>query len=207
MAIATAVPVNPLVANPAAPTVTPQGAGGAVTYSYKIVAKGTSGQTTAASSAGSTATGNATLSVSNFNRVTWTNVAQNQGYDIYRTVSNGTPSSLGKIGSVGAGVTQFDDTGLAGDASSEPGVNTTGIGTPINGLLHLERKSLQVGGTFVATVQVKGSINGVDYENIGSAITTKSIVNIAETVQFLRVDETAYTSGAPTITLAGGGTI
>lgn len=108
------------------PTVTPQGTPGSTSYSYKVVAIAGGGKTTAASAAGSTSAGNATLTGSNFNRVQWTAVAGAQSYDVYRTVSAGTPSSLGKIGSVSAGATmQLDDTGLVGDASTAPSSNTT----------------------------------------------------------------------------------
>jgi len=62
-----------------------------------------------------TSTGNATLDGTNFNRITWTDVPGAAGYEIWRTVSDGTPSSIGKIGTVAQGVQQFDDTGLAGD--------------------------------------------------------------------------------------------
>jgi hypothetical protein len=114
----------PALSDPSAPTVTAQGTTGATAYSYKVVAMHRHGQT-AASAAGSVANGNATLSSTDFNRVTWTAVTGATAYRIYRTASAGTPSTTGQIGVVGA-VTQFDDTGLAGDSSTAPTVNTTG---------------------------------------------------------------------------------
>src|SRR6266496_1452724 len=74
-----------VVTTPAAPTVVPQGTPGAATWSYKIVAKQASGVHSAASSAGTTTTGNATLSSTNFNRITWSVVAGATSYDVYRT--------------------------------------------------------------------------------------------------------------------------
>ncbi len=109
------------LSNPSAPTVTPQGTTGATAYSYKVVALHRQGQT-AASSAGSTTTGNATLSSSDFNRITWTAVTNATAYRVYRTVGGAT---TGQIGIVGA-VTQFDDTGLTADATTAPTVNTSG---------------------------------------------------------------------------------
>lgn len=109
----------------AAPSVTNQGTAGTTTDTYKIVAKQTNGAYSAASAATTTTTAAATLTGANFNRLTW--VAQSgadAGYDIYRTAAAGTPSTTGKIGSVGAGVVTFDDTGLAGDGGTAP---ATGI--------------------------------------------------------------------------------
>lgn len=114
----------PALSDPGAPTVTPTGTTGATAYSYKVVAMHRHG-TTAASSAGSTATGNATLSSTNFNRVTWTAVTGAESYVVYRSASSGTPSSVGVVGVVGA-VTTFDDTGIAGDATTAPTANTSG---------------------------------------------------------------------------------
>lgn len=111
----------PVLSDPSAPTVTPQGTTGATTYSYKVVAMHRQGQT-AASSAGSTTTGNASLSSTDFNRITWTAVAGATAYRVYRTVGGAT---TGQIGIVGA-VTQFDDTGLTADATTAPSVNTAG---------------------------------------------------------------------------------
>jgi len=55
---------------PAAPTVTPEGTTGATSWSYEVVASNTLGSTTP-SPAGSTTTGNATLSTTDYNLVSW----------------------------------------------------------------------------------------------------------------------------------------
>src|SRR5215207_573749 len=85
---------------PTGVAVAPQGAAGAVTYGYRVTALGGGGETTGATE-GTTATGNATLSVTNFNRVTWSAVTGASGYAIYRTTGGATQ---GKIGTVVAGV-------------------------------------------------------------------------------------------------------
>jgi len=108
------------VTTPGIPTVIPQGAAGAATWTYKVVALQSDGTYSSASAAGSTATGNATLTGSNFNRITWAAVDGATSYDIYRTVSGGTPASLGKIGNTTA--LTFDDTGLTGDTTTAPAV-------------------------------------------------------------------------------------
>jgi len=103
------------LATPALPTVTPQGTAGATAYSYVIVALAQNG-VSAASAAGSTAIGNATLSGTNTNRIVWVAVSGATAYRIYRTVGGATQ---GLIATVGA-TTTIDDTGLAGDSSTAP---------------------------------------------------------------------------------------
>lgn len=107
---------------PGAPLVAPQGTTGATTYTYKIVARNSTG-TTEASQATSTTTGNAALSVTNYNQLTWTAVPFADSYDVYRTVGGAT---TGKIVSATTSTTA-NDTGLAGDSSTAPTVNTSGI--------------------------------------------------------------------------------
>lgn len=106
-----------LVDTPSAPVVANIGAAGSTTYSYKVVAKQAGGGYTIASPAGTTTTGNATLDITNFNRLTWSKVDDASGYDVYRTVGGATQ---GKIASVASGVLTLDDTGLVGDTVSAP---------------------------------------------------------------------------------------
>jgi hypothetical protein len=63
-------------------------------------------------------------------------------------------------------------------------------------------KALQIGGTFVATLQPQGSINGVDWVSLGTAITSPTIVPLWTHVTWLRLRAIAYTSGTPTAMLA-----
>lgn len=122
-----------LLSAPPTPVITPQGTTGAATWSYKIVAKqadsdGNVVAYTAASSVGTTATGKATLTGTDFNRITWTADAKaNGGYDIYRTAHGTSPTTNGLIRSVAAGVTTLDDTGLAGDGSTAPAAAKTNV--------------------------------------------------------------------------------
>ena len=107
---------------PGSPLVSPQGTTGATSYSYKVVARNSLG-TSVASQAGSTTTGNASLSGTNFNRLTWTEVPYAASYDIYRTVGGAT---TGLIVSATTALTA-DDTGLAGGSEVAPTVNTSGV--------------------------------------------------------------------------------
>lgn len=110
------------LATPSAPTVTPQGTAGTTTWAYRITALGVDGTETVAGSAGTTTTGNAVLTGTNFNRLTWTAVPGAVAYNIYRETAGGTPSTTGKIGNTVQ--TTFDDTGLAA-AGSVPSSDTT----------------------------------------------------------------------------------
>ena len=111
---------------PAAPTVTNLGTAGTTSYTYAITARNANAGETLVSTGTVTTTGNATLSVTNFNRITWTGITGAKDYRIYRTASAGTPSTTGLIGTVTATATlTFDDTGIAGGASA-PIVNTSG---------------------------------------------------------------------------------
>ena len=108
------------LAPPAAPTVTPAVVG-STTYSYEVVAKMLDGSHSAASPAGTTTIGNATLSSVNFNTISWAAVASAACYDIYK--SNGA-GMQGLIGYCVNGTSYTDTTG-AGNGAIAPTSNTT----------------------------------------------------------------------------------
>jgi hypothetical protein len=114
---AAAVTGSAALGTPSGVVVTPQGTTGAATYGYRVTALGGGGETLAATE-GTTATGNATLTGANFNRVTWNALTGASGYAIYRTTGGATQ---GKIGT--STTATFDDTGLAA-AGAVPGGNT-----------------------------------------------------------------------------------
>lgn len=122
------VTVNSL-ATPATPLVATQGVAGAATWTYKIVARSAVGSHTAASAGGSTTTGNATLTASNSNLITWQPVPGALIYDVYRTAVGTGPTTTGLIGTT-QGRT-FTDTGLAGDSTTAPSTNNTGQLSPL----------------------------------------------------------------------------
>jgi hypothetical protein len=68
---------------------------------------------------------------------------------------------------------------------------------------HLLNKAIQISGTFVATIQLQVSLNGDDYVSLGSAYTAGALVQVTETFRYIRANVTAYTSGAPVITIGG----
>lgn len=115
--------------SPGAIVVTPAGTPGTSIYSYKLVAVDASG-TTEAGVASSTLLGAATLNGSNFNTLSWSPVAGASGYWIYRVTAGGvSPVSIGRIAVLGA-VTSYNDQGAAGDGTTPPSSNSTGLTSP-----------------------------------------------------------------------------
>ena len=109
---------------PTSGAVAPQGTTGSTAYGYKVVPL-VGSRVGAATAELTTATGNATLSGGNFNRITWaapTNAIEVSGYRIYRVTGGATQ---GLIATVASDVLTLDDTGLAGGGESVPTVNQT----------------------------------------------------------------------------------
>jgi hypothetical protein len=129
------------------PTVAVVGAAGATTYSYRVVATLTTGEVLAAGATGSTATGNATLTGVNLNRLTWPAVTGAATYDVYRTVGGATQGAI----ATGLTVLTLDDTGLAGDGAAVP---TVAVGPPT----HWER----VRPTWVEAISLYDPTEGLE---------------------------------------------
>lgn len=88
-----------------------QGTSGSTTYSYRVSAVNAQGETLASVSTQIT-DGNATLSSTNFNRITWDAVSGATGYVIYGrkpSAQNGIGET--KLSQVGTGVLTYDDIG------------------------------------------------------------------------------------------------
>lgn len=115
---------------PTAPTVTPTCTGTcASTWSYKVVALDAVANPTQASAAGSTAANATTLTSSNFNTITWPTVAGARYYNVYRTVSGGTPANLSLLCSnvnQSVGLTCKDDGSVNTGSVTPSAVNLTG---------------------------------------------------------------------------------
>jgi hypothetical protein len=100
--------------------VTPAGTPGFTYYAYAIVGKLADGSVAwLTATPGSTTRGNATLSSSDYNAITWTAPRYNPGvatFDVYRVAGGGTQ---GKIAS-GLTTLTYNDTGGAADGTSPP---------------------------------------------------------------------------------------
>ncbi|MBT9168279.1 MAG: hypothetical protein DDT19_01624 [Syntrophomonadaceae bacterium] len=123
------------IASPAAPTVTVVGVAGTTTYRYRVSARTRVGETLAGAEATITI-GNATLSATNFNRISWPAVAGAIDYRVWRTFGGATTGAIATVTAL-----TVDDTGLAAsgvlpmrDTTAEPywGVeNSRGIQLPV----------------------------------------------------------------------------
>jgi len=104
---------------------------GTTTYSYTVAAIGANGVWGAAGTAGSTATGNATLSAINGNQLTWTPVAGAVAYAIQRTVGGATQGLIGTA-SLAQATSGFID---AGQTATTYAQNTTPNANPGPGVV------------------------------------------------------------------------
>jgi len=104
---------------PGIPTVTVEGTGGTTTWQYVITARNSVGETQA-SGIGVTTVGNATLSATNYNKLTWTAVTGATLYNVYRKVG----TSFLRI-ATGVATETYDDTGGTTTAVSPPTTNGT----------------------------------------------------------------------------------
>lgn len=109
---------------PGTPVVLPVGTPGISPYSYVVVAL-FGGDVSAPSAAGSTSTGNAVLTVTEFNRLTWTASTGAIGYDVYRVIGNGGGQSPPRLIAEGTTLLTLDDTGLQGDILTPPTINSS----------------------------------------------------------------------------------
>lgn len=69
----------------------------------------------------------------------------------------------------------------------------------------MAEKSVQVAGTFSATMRIQGSNDGANWADLTGDLTSAGITAITTPLAFMRVDTTAYTSGTPVVTLCGYG--
>jgi hypothetical protein len=72
-------------------------------------------------------------------------------------------------------------------------------------------KTFQVSGTFTATINLEGTINGTDWVVLEAGLTTGTIIRLVDTdgneptLWRIRCRTTAYTIGTPAVTLIGHG--
>ena len=124
------------LSQPSTPVITHTGTGSG-TWTYTIVACIGPTCTQASASGSCAAACNTTANATNYPIITWTPTANADYYKVYRTVSGGTPSSLGIIAVIPSGSTAsgascsastcvVNDEGLTGDTTSAQAYNSTG---------------------------------------------------------------------------------
>jgi hypothetical protein len=192
-------------ATPAAPTVTPTGADNGVSYGYRVVAVGTDGRNTTVSAASAETVnthGPTTLSVSNFETVSWTAVTGAANYRVYRTTGGATQGLIGTT--IG---TSLADTGLTGDGSAFP-TTPTGNGEAIAGGNLIQTKTITVFAS--ATLTGSWKFQGSNDPNLAAnswvdiqAFTTSGFFTFTDSFLFYRFAILDYTTGTPIAYLTG----
>lgn len=76
------------------------------------------------------------------------------------------------------------------------------VGTP-KLVRDLREKYVHVFGTFVATLAVEVSFNGIDYFAVASGLNAAGMTSIPQPATHMRINTTAYTSGVPIAVVAG----
>lgn len=123
------------LAAPSSVTVTPVGTAGSTTYTYKVFAcDDTSCNYVGPGTSGSTATGNATLSGSNYNTISWNAVAGARQYVVYRTAGPSSPAWINttattSLNDTGSGFVGFDPPTTVTSGSFNAAGNATVGGT------------------------------------------------------------------------------
>lgn len=84
-----------------------------------------------------------------------------------------------------------------------PVQTSVAVATAHPGPSQLREKYVQVSGTFSATLQLEGTIDGTAWFTLGATITAAALRSIPETIASIRVNTTVYASGTPVVTLAG----
>ncbi len=156
------------------------GTSGATTWGYEVTALDGTGETVASTQKTIT-NGNATLSSTNYNTVTFQLEPGAIKYNIYRTTAGGTPNTTGLVTTITAGTLtatngtvtepsnsdlEWKDTGFAATAITPPSTNTT-AGINIAGALD----SAVLGGTL--SIGSTNSATGI--LNLGTTTTTGAI--------------------------------
>lgn len=156
--LANAGPAISLATPTAGPTVVATGTAGATTYAYSIsYLDGAGGQTAAVEA--SIANGNATLSSSNYNALSWSSPPSGtQAVAIYRVAAGGTsPTSTGLVALLDPSTTSVNDTGF-GLVTAPVGVSVSSPSSSTNDFLRTS--ILSGGGTTNLTLADAPSLSG-----------------------------------------------
>jgi hypothetical protein len=111
--------------NPSGLAITTSGTAGTTIYDYFVTAVNSNNKETAPSNLVEITTGNATLSSSNYNTLTWTAVDGAVKYRLYCRIG-GSTSSVIKVAEITGAVT-YNDTGVMSSTGSVPWINLTGV--------------------------------------------------------------------------------
>lgn len=177
------------LASPAAPTVVTVGVAGATSYKYAISYVNAIGETSV-SAVTTITTGNATLTGSNKNRVSWP-AAPTDAVSV--RVYGRSGATLGLLATVAVGTTQWDDDGSVSPGAAVPGFNDSGDLPPFGTSSVINRVEVwlgtaSTGGGGTATINFAASINGHVFELGGGSLEGSAVP---------RTGSGNATSGAP----------
>ena len=214
------------VGSPSGLALTVVGTAGATTYGYKVSATN-GGYETEVSAEVTAATGNATLSATNYITVSWTKKAGATGYKVYRTTGGATQGLIATI--TDRDTATVDDTGLAGDSTTGPTVDRTGtvaladdtyiaLGTDDDAVIFHKSATLAANtaraGVLVGTpVSQALAANSMLFSNITASGDLAFYGNLGgNSIQWLFYDTSASTiylqpAGLSGVTLAAGSAI
>ncbi len=156
--------------------------GSGTSYTYGVTAVDPQNNETAVVTA-ATATGAATLDASHFNTIAWSPVPGAAKYKIYRTASSGTPATTGLIGTntisnnfTNIGPQTFVDNGIAGDGSTAPSTNTTGVAV-FNGYSTTSRSAVNNTAAFAVQNATSSAALSVDTTAVNTFVSNSSFEN------------------------------
>jgi hypothetical protein len=182
---------------PATITITQGGTAGAASYTYNVYAcDDTSCVYYSAPGTKTTTTGNATLSGTNFNTITWTAVNGARQYMVYRTAGAGSPMYIGITSSL-----TMNDTG-SGFGFTAPTTGTSGS-IVASGSASIGANITVAGSTTTGTLSVtgNGTVNGI--MNVGGSTTlTNGAPSDLEVLGGIQVANLSV-PGAPSVTTHG----
>lgn len=173
--IITNSPLAPALVKANPPVVTHGGALGTTTYGYKVTATNAYGETEA-SVEGTSPYGNATLSGTNWNIISWSAVDGATGYKLYRTTGGGAvPVLLAVLKST---TLVYNDLGTTGTAATPPTSNTSGgtVGATTYG--YKVTATLGLGETAASpegvTITGQATLSSTDYNIVTWAAVTNA---------------------------------
>jgi hypothetical protein len=165
----TSITTYTTLTTPTGLTVTPTGSAGTTAYSYRISAFNSTGET-AACAAVATATGNATLSSTNYNALAWDAVANSTGYNVYGRTATGTQ----EVYLATVDINSYNDTGDDVTIVSKPATteNTTGGIKAKHAIFAMGRQfvcGVTEGSTYYPTrMYYSGTISHIDDFSVGT---------------------------------------
>jgi hypothetical protein len=85
---------------------------------------------------------------------------------------------------------------MRGETFEIPIPTSVSTGDAIN-VFEYREKTLSVAGTFSATIQFEGTLDGSNWFNLGSPVTAPGLIEVTAFLRSMRAKVTVYVSGTP----------